>query len=103
VEYYLPEYVRLPFGIGSKWEVDVGHPKGNPQDMDAAPGELGLQVDGHGRARVVVFDPGLMAFNETPASVHKLPLVHGGGLGYFELTADQASHHGARSFGIVEH
>jgi hypothetical protein len=103
VEYYLPGYVRLPFEIGSKWEVDAGHPKGNPQDMDATPGELGLQVDGHGRARVVVFDPDLMAFNETPASVHELPLAHGGGLDYFELTADQVFHYGARSFGVVGH
>jgi hypothetical protein len=100
VEYYLPEYVRLPFDVGAKWEKDEGNPKGDPQEVVAAPTELGLQLDRQGQAAIVVFDPYLMTFNESPTSAHELPLKHGGILESFVLTEDQAFHYGASSFGL---
>jgi hypothetical protein len=100
VEYYLPDYPVLPFGIVGKWERDAGYPQGSAREIVATPGELGLQIDDQGQGVVVVFDPGLMAFNESPASVHELPLRYGGTLAYFVLTGDQAFHYGTRSFGI---
>jgi len=102
VEYYLPEYARLPFGVGSKWENDEGSPIGNPYDTVATPAELGLQLDSKGQAAIVVFDPHLMAFNDSPSSVYRLPLEHGGTLEYFLLAGERAFHWGARSFGVVE-
>jgi hypothetical protein len=102
VEYYLPEYIRLPFGVVSKWEKAEGNPRGNPQEVVATPTGLGLQLDSRGQAAIVVFDPHLMAFSESPMSAHQLPLEHGGGLDYFVLTGDQAFHYGAHSFGVTE-
>jgi hypothetical protein len=100
VEYYLPDYLPLPFGVASKWEKGEGEPRGNPQEVVATPTELGLRLDGQGQAAIVVFDPHLMAFSESPTSAHELPLAHGGELEYFVLTGDQAFHYGTRSFGI---
>jgi len=102
VAYYLPEYVRLPFGVGSKWEIDEGNPTGAREEIIAAPAELGLQLDSQGQAAVVVFDPDLMAFSESPTSVHELPLEFGGALEYYVLTGEQTFHYGRRSFGLVE-
>jgi hypothetical protein len=62
---------------------------------------LGLQIDDQGQAVVVVFDPYLMAFSESPASARQLHLTHGGSLGYFVLTADESFHYGVRSFGVT--
>jgi hypothetical protein len=102
VEYYLPEYARLPFGIVSKWEQNEGNPQGNPREFVAKPTELGLQLDGRGQAVIVVFDPYLMAFSESPSSTHELSLTHGGGLEYYVLTGEQVFYCGARSFGVRE-
>jgi hypothetical protein len=102
VEYYLPEYERLPFGIVSKWEQGAGNPTGNRQEVIATPTELGLQPDDQGQAIIVVFDPHLMAFSETPSSAQKLPLRHGGSLEHFVLTEGQALHYGADSFGVLD-
>ena len=101
VEYYLPDYERLPFGIVSKWEQGAGNPTGNRQEVVATPTELGLQLDIHGQAAIIVFDPHLMAFSVSPTSAHGLPLEYGGNLEYFTLTEGQAFHYGATSFGIV--
>jgi len=100
VEYYLPQYTRLPFGVVGKWEKGEGNPRGNPQEVVATPAELGLRLDGRGQAAIVVFDPDLMAFSESPTSAHKLPLEHGGTLVYFVLTGEQAFHYGPHSFGV---
>ena len=101
VEYYLPDYPRLPFGVVSKWEKDEGSPIGSSLDVVATPAELGLQLDGQGQAVIVVFDPYLMAFSDSQRSVRGLALKHGGELGYFVLTEEQAFHYGAASFGVV--
>jgi hypothetical protein len=100
VEYYLPDYVSLPFTIGSKWEKDAGRPIGGFQEVLATPTMLGLQLDGQGQAAIVVFDSDLAAFRENPASAHELLLEHGGRLEYFVLTGDQAFHYGSQSFGV---
>lgn len=102
VEYYLPEHVRLPFGVGSKWEKDEGSPQGSPHEVIATPTELGLQLDGRGQAAVVIFDPGLITFSEGPTPAHVLPLEHGGGLQYFVLMRDSGFHYGVGSFGVGE-
>jgi hypothetical protein len=102
VEYYLPEYARLPFDVVSNWKKDEGNPKVNPQEVVATPIGLGLQLDGRGQAAIVIFDPYLMAFNKSPMSVHELPLKHGGRLEYFVLTREQAFHYGTHSFGVRE-
>ena len=84
VEYYLPEYARLPFGVVSKWEKDEGSPIGSSQEVFATPAELGLQLDDQGQAVIVVFDPYLMAFSESQPSevlyppVREQSLKHGG-------------------------
>lgn len=102
VEYYLPEYTNLPFGVVSKWEKDEGDPMGNSQEVVATPTGLGLQLDGRGQAAIVIFDPDLIAFSESPTSAHELPLKYGGGLEYFVLTGKQAFHYGPHSFGVRE-
>jgi hypothetical protein len=102
VEYYLPEYVRLAFNADRKWEENEGNPIGTPPEVVATPTMLGLQLDGQGRATIVVFDSLLMAYSESPKSALGLPLKHRGTLEYFVLTGEQAFHYGARSFGVIE-
>jgi hypothetical protein len=101
VEYYLPEYVNLPFIVGSKWEKNERNPTGSVRVLKT-PTELGLQFDSRGQAVVVIFDPHLKAFSDTPMRADELPLKHGGFLEYYVLTEDQAFHYGAGSFGVVE-
>ena len=102
VEYYLPDYVRLPFGVVSKWEKGEGSPIGSSRDFVATPVELGLQLDDQGQVVIVVFDPNLMAFGEGSTSLREQSLKHGGNLSYFVLTGDQAFHYGADSFGVQD-
>lgn len=102
VEYYLPEYTELPFGVVSKWEKNEGNPRGNPQEVVATPTGLGLQLDGRGQVAVVIFDPYLMAFSESPTSAREVLLKHGEGLEYFVLMGEQAFHYGTHSFGVRE-
>lgn len=101
VEYYLSEYVRLPFDVEAKWEKGEGNPIATHPEVVATPVEMGLQPDEGGQAIIVIFDPVLTTFNESPASVHELPLKYGGALEYFVLEGDQAFHYGADSFGPV--
>jgi hypothetical protein len=102
VEYYLPEYTILPFGVVSKWEQDEGSPRGSSQETTDTPVGLGLELDSRGQAAIVILDPYLMLFSESSASVHGLPLAHGGELEYFVLTEDQVFHLGPDSFGVGE-
>jgi 4-amino-4-deoxy-L-arabinose transferase-like glycosyltransferase len=103
VQWYLPEYVRLPFDVVAKWEKDEGNPKVDPQEIVVTPKELGLQLDGQGQVALVVFDPYLMAFSENPTTAHELSLTPGAVLEYFILAENQAFHYGAGSFGIRDH
>jgi hypothetical protein len=102
VEYYLPEYVRLAFNADRKEEENEGNPIGTPPEVVTTPTMLGLQLDGQGSAAIVVFDPHLMAFSESPTSAHELPLEHGGDLEYFVLTGEQTFHYGSHPFGVME-
>jgi hypothetical protein len=101
VEYYLPRYAVLPFGVVGKWEKGEGEPRGNPQEVVATPTELGLHTDGQGQVAIVIFDPYLMAFSDSPTAARELELEHGGGLGYLVLARGQAFRYGSRSFGIA--
>jgi hypothetical protein len=100
VEYYLPEYAVLPFDVVSKWEMGEGSPTEGHGEVVAKPAEMGLRLDGQGRAVIVVLDPELMAFSESPASTSELPLRNGETLEYYVLTGNQAFHYGGRSFGV---
>jgi hypothetical protein len=102
VEYYLPDYVLLPFSVGSKWEIDEGRPKGSFREVSATPIELGLRLNGRGQAEVVIFDPDLMAFSKSSVSVQELPLQHGGNLDYFVLAGEQTFHYDSNSFRVGE-
>ena len=102
VEFYLPEYKKLPFGLGSKWEVDQGLPLHDPGgDLLSTPAELGLQLGGDGRVAIIIFDPALEEFNRTPQVVQRLALPGGTQLSYLTLgAADQLSVN-ADSYGIL--
>jgi len=101
VEYYLPEYTVLPFGIVSKWEQGAGEPIEDRREVVATPAELGLQPDSQGEMVVTVFDPELLSFGQGLALI-QIPLEHGGELAYFVLTEGQALHYGAGMFGVIE-
>jgi hypothetical protein len=102
VEYYLPEYDRMPFGLGSKWEVNEGMPINDPgSTLTITPAELGLQLDRHGTAVVVIFDPELTDFNRTPELAKAVSLSNGEALTYLPLGAHDQFQLAADSFGLV--
>lgn len=101
LEYYLPEYPLLPFGVVSKWEQGEGEPRSNVgRERVATTAELGLQPDAEGQTFVVIFDPVLELFNETPDRTQGLILDHGQTLRYFIAKGNEALHYGAHSFGV---
>jgi dolichyl-phosphate-mannose-protein mannosyltransferase len=102
VEYYLPEYKKLPFGLGSKWELDQGLPLNDPaQHLLSTPAELGLHPDADGQVVVVIFDPPLEEFNATPQVVQRLALPHGTGLAYMRLGVGDHLSVNADSYGVL--
>jgi hypothetical protein len=102
VEYYLPAYTLLPFDVVSKWEKGEGSPRGPRREVTAGPAEFGLQPDEGGQVVVVVFDPYLITFSESPALAQELPLRReGGSLSYFVLSEAQGFHYGTSSFGVT--
>lgn len=102
VEYYLPRYVRLPFRVVGKWEKDEGDPIGNPQgDVAVSPSDLGLQPDDEGKVVVVVFDPTIASFNESPGLTKELDLKNGDTLAYLELGQGQSFYYGTLAFGVI--
>jgi len=102
VEYYLPEYARLPFGLTAKWEKGEGMPSDELGQVVATPADLGLQLDNQGQAVIAIFDPYLMIFNKSASSPYQLPLKHGASLDYYTLTEELAFRYGGRSFGVEE-
>lgn len=103
VEYYLPEYIMLPFDVIVKWEKGEGVPKGNPQaEVIVTPAEMGLQPDAGGQATIVIFDPTLAPFNESPELAQTLVLEHGSSLEYLVMVKNQTLHYGSYSFGVME-
>ncbi len=102
VAYYLPQYRRLPFYIGSKWELDAGAPANDRQEvLRATPAGLGLNLNAQEQAIVVVFDPELSVFNETAAQADKLALARGGELYYFTLSEHDQFYLDTDSFGLL--
>ena len=102
VEYYLPQYRRLPFHIGSKWELDAGAPANDRQEvLRATPAGLGLSLNAQEQAIVVLFDPELSLFNETTAQADKLALARGGELYYFTLSEHGQFYLDTDSFGLL--
>jgi 4-amino-4-deoxy-L-arabinose transferase-like glycosyltransferase len=102
VEYYLPNYTKVPFGLGSKWEQNAGIPLNEskePQSLTLT--ELGLQFNDNGQAIVVIFDPNLANFNRTPEQVKKLPLPGGDHLDYMTLGLNDHLDVGPTSFGLT--
>lgn len=97
VEYYLPSYSSVHLDLGAKWERDEGELTSTTQEAIVAPTELGLQLDGQGRATIVVFDPSLTTFIKDPVPVYGLPLMHGGTLEYLVLAGDQTLRYGGGS------
>jgi len=88
VEYYLPQYKRLAFNVGSKWEVDAGTATNtNLLLLAATPSELGLQLDANNQASVVIFDNVLLAFNQPSVQVKHLMLANDDALAYMVLRA----------------
>lgn len=101
LEYYLPEYNQLRFTIGSKWEIDAGVTQSEiGTAFSATPAELGLLPAANGIATVVIFDPALADFNETPKLVRQLFLPHGDSLDYLEMAAEDRLYIDADSFGL---
>jgi hypothetical protein len=101
VDYYLPEYVGLPFGVVSKWELGEGSPVGNPRGDDViALADLFSRPD-IDKGAIVVFDPVLADFNESPGLMKELSLEHGDTLAYLVLEQGQALYYGTRAFGVV--
>jgi 4-amino-4-deoxy-L-arabinose transferase-like glycosyltransferase len=102
VEYYLPQYRGLPFGVVSKWEKGEGNPVGNPRgDVIASPSDWSVQPDAEGRVFVVVFDPALTGFNESPDLTGEVELGNGDTLVYMVLDEGQSFYYGTRAFGVV--
>ena len=100
VEYYLPEYVVLPFDLVAKREKGAGDPLGNPDgDAIIRGGDLGLDPE-DGEVFFVVFDPALMDFVQRGGRFSSLPLARGDGLSFWTLGAEEGFHYGTESFGV---
>jgi hypothetical protein len=102
VEYYVPEYVLLPYSLGSKWEVNEGRPADSIKEMAATAADLGLQLDDQGKAHVVVFDPPLEDFDASADPARELDLAHGGTLSYHVLREDQVFRYRDGRFEVAE-
>jgi hypothetical protein len=101
LDYYLPEYTRIPFDIGSKWEEDEGVPaSGVTHPVLLTPADLGLQTNPDGEVTVVIFDPSLEAFNRLPGRVSHLALPGGGDLDYFTIQRGGSFYLDGVSFGL---
>jgi hypothetical protein len=102
VEYYLPNYIVLPFNSGTKWDqdVDVSVDESNDSLLFTLV-ELGLKADPDGLAVVVIFDPKLDEFNNTPQLTKKLPLPDGSQLTYIELGMDHQLNLDLNSFEVL--
>ncbi len=102
VEYYLPEYSTLSFNIGSKWEIDAGVPTNKTEEIRIfSSTDLGLRLDAKDQAHIIIFDPELVAFNQTPDLETSLPLPHGGQMQSMELGPQQRFYLGIDSFGLL--
>jgi hypothetical protein len=103
LEYYLSEYIRLPFNAIGKWEKGERSPQENPRrEIIATPFEMGLQPDAKGQIAVIIFDSELTSLNESPELTQKLVLEHGSLLEYLVMRKSQTLYYGSHSFGVTE-
>jgi 4-amino-4-deoxy-L-arabinose transferase-like glycosyltransferase len=101
VEWYLPEYVYLPFAIVGKWEMDAGSALHTGRDERLLTvSELGLRPDDGGQVAVILFDPELRSFNLSSAQVTRVALRGTGGLDIMTLTEEQQLFYGEDRFGL---
>ncbi len=102
VEYYLPTYSVLRFGVVAKWELGEGNPVISPELRIVSAAELiGRPLDEKKTVSVVVFDPVLEPFNTTPERIQVQPLSHGGMLGYIVLSGKERVRFGDGSYGVA--
>jgi 4-amino-4-deoxy-L-arabinose transferase-like glycosyltransferase len=102
LQYYLPAYPLIRFGIISKWELGEGQARNPWQETQAfTPQELGLTPAADGTCFVILFDDNLVAFNDTPQRAATHPLPGGGQLTYLELRKGDRFYLGPDSFGIA--
>ncbi len=86
VEWYLPEYVYLPFAIAGKREKDAGSPINTGREEQAwITEELGLSFSPGDTMTVVLFDTELGAFNMNPDLIQSLGLRDGAELEFMIL------------------
>ncbi|NMB87739.1 MAG: DUF2723 domain-containing protein [Chloroflexi bacterium] len=82
VEYYLPQFKVIEFDIGSKWEIDAGEPT-SVGTVQVGSDDLLLQ--GQAGTAIVLFDPELSEFNQSPQETRSLKLAEGQALEYFQV------------------
>jgi hypothetical protein len=103
LDYYLPEYARIPFDIGSKWEEDEGQPASAvTHPVVLTPADLGLKTNADGVMNIIIFDPALADFNRMPGRVSHLALPGGGALDYFTIERGSGFYLDPVSFGISD-
>ena len=73
VEYYLPEFKTIRFGLVNRWEREGGLPVARPGDERVYRLD-DLQLETRG-ATIVLFDPELAAYVADPASISDGPLL----------------------------
>jgi len=101
VEYYLPDYTKLEFGIGNKWEQNEGEPiNGSGELQVLTPAMLGLQSDANNQVTIIIFDSDLENFNYTPKQTNVLLLPGGEQLTYLTLNSEDQLYLGPDSFGL---
>lgn len=69
VEYYLPEYKTIRFGVVNRWEREGGLPIARPDEsIEYHLSDLGLNPQG---ASVILFDPELVDLAEDPSAIDR--------------------------------
>jgi hypothetical protein len=91
VRYYLPEYNVLEFIAAHGWGEDVG------QAGDSSDGEFSLRQEG---LTILLFDPILIPYNDTPEATRTLLLRNGEEMTYFVLMNEQIFYRRFGSFGV---
>ena len=65
MEYYLPEFPRIPYEIGSRWEVNEGQPELS-SDVWFSGAEMGLAPSKDGKFTLILFEKELKGFIDNP-------------------------------------
>lgn len=102
VEYYLPDYIVIPFELVGKWEIDAGSPKLVSAENQVFDSSAFLEKGGtDSNGMVILFDPELEAFNRTQELSKAVPLPGGGSLSYLELNPISRLVLDAHGFGLA--